>query len=598
LQRKISWIIHATPKFLEKIQKIIPERFATFSKIFGWIRLGTAALYSLTPSLDACEAPLVQRKSLSCGEITEILHTPQDSEISVIELGEEALPENFLDSLRQLCDQPRSFNFNPAHCTKSVLDFKGLPENRNFDQFLNLFDRTDWLLPQKNNILMRKLCADDRFLDFLHEQFLAFDKKSIKSRSTDFVNDLAYKKMQDLLKNAHFLAFLHETFPNISEASDIPLTEVLAQYVSQLTEANNSDVKKSLIDFLCELLPDVSIQQISQNPIFYIQQLVDADREFLCRKHVLLHARAQLQICVDTLMKRRTGEGSIFDIEDAMDNSARILPFLLSDDLSPAEKEDSLVTLAVEGGHYCNRGIKRTTDDLIMGLCLPKDLDPQQRLELQVFSTLQFKRYTHIESAYNLIKSFLTKLSIPKEVADDTHAFDLYRLFLAVGFYPVSTNERLKFDFEALQTWENPFIKVYHLMMYLKYQTDLTEFVVQEVGALNLAILIRYLINNNTALSEEQKASLIEQLSNTDDMTPWYNLLFVMLGIFNYKKTIEPSLRTQEAPSAQEDSDDAEDLQIVLEHAKQRDAERRAQLQKKAAADTEYAALDPLDQVD
>lgn len=82
--------------------------------------------------------------------------------------------------------------WNSPHFTNPIgVD---LPGDHDFDKLLSSFKRVDWADSKRFSILERKLLAEDRFIDFIHEQLPHLTKKEIKRNISSYIEILAKKE--------------------------------------------------------------------------------------------------------------------------------------------------------------------------------------------------------------------------------------------------------------------------------------------------------------------------------------------------------------------------------------------------------------------
>lgn len=400
-------------------------------------------------SLKEIHAPLITNRALTHEQITATLD------------GEE-----------------HDFELNPAHFAKPVFDMASLPQDRNFDKLLIFFDRVNWT--QHYSVLRRKLRDDDRFTDFLVQQFPHVAKEELKEHFDDYVDRLA-------------------------------ATE-------QITSA-----------------------QFVANWI-----------------------RAQMVGLVTVLKGERRVKGRQQDLADAIESCAMLIPYLerLGQD-EHIDFEDTILALAVEGGFYCARGVKRIASELVRKLLyhtLPQHAEragnPDRDYELRIRQGLQDRRAEIVEAKYRWLVNDM--LQVPDVIAKDVHGHDIYRLFLSEGFTPLTEYERDQMDTTAYLVWEiYHHMGVYQPAMMSEYRDGSTreqigtwaaapkpadqrglDETIHDQGEVNFGDYIRRVINANPNLTEEQKEALIERYVNigfsedtAQEMHRFHRLMLVMLGV-------------------------------------------------------------------
>lgn len=360
-------------------------------------RIVTACLRLNGPRLSEIEKPMEDKRNMSFAEMDLILE------------GSDA-----------------EYEIDPSHCSKLVGDLSPLPEDRDFNKFLGLFDRINW--SGKYALVKAKLKDDDRFMDFMKEQFPGRDEDVLRA------------------------GFDH--------------------FLSQISSANN-----------------------------------------MTREQYAAHwIRLQMVDLVSMLKGEKRVVGSQQDLDIALDYLAKILPQLNVD------HEDSLLQLAVEGGNYCSKGIKRVASELV-----PKWKDYDQKLR----QSLQDVRSRILQHFYD------TRVNWIKDI----QSFDLYREYASYGFYPLADSERDDFCMCELGVWE--LFSEVRGQMYAMYHNRLDE-AIRENGEVNFGIYMRRTIEDNTALSREQKDILLDKYtggrwSPEETNRRFHRLGFVMLNVLRRK---------------------------------------------------------------
>lgn len=254
----------------------------------------------------------------------------------------------------------------------------------------------------------------------------------------------------------------------------------------------------------------------------------------------------QINDFVSILCKEKAVKGFAYDLEDAIESCSSILAYLKSSpEASAVEIEDILIKLAVEGGDYCARGIKRAAAEINCGLTeLTYELKIRQQLQLIRQRIMQNTYQKMIEIMVRLAKEgggvFVSKETQTTDVhavaiAQDVHTIDLYRQYLALGFYPMTSNERSQFGVSDFATWS--LYRPIRDQMYQAYQTMLDN-PIKEHGEIHFVNYIRQKINDLPLLQEQQEA-LIDKLIDYDAgekaIKSFHRLFFVMQGILKVK---------------------------------------------------------------
>ena len=268
-----------------------------------------------------------------------------------------------------------------------------------------------------------------------------------------------------------------------------------------------------------------------------------ADRQGLSSKEeaAAFWQRNQMRELVDVLLDRSRVKGSQQDLADAKDSLSRILPYLQSLK-SRIDLEDALLKLSVEGGGYCALGIKRTATELLKGAIQAYTLknpnlqasrvDVDVDYEFTLKRKLQDLRGAILQEQYNIIKEVL-----PNNIASDVHAFDLYRTYIALGFYPMTEYERREIKFIEFMNWRSMWKPLFKNSVY-KYRERLNS-VVKEEGQINLYHHIQKVLNK-MPLSDEQCDDILAPMLNGSwgpekCLDRYSRLLWVMLGVMKPK---------------------------------------------------------------
>lgn len=255
----------------------------------------------------------------------------------------------------------------------------------------------------------------------------------------------------------------------------------------------------------------------------------------------------EMEILVNVLSgNKRIKSGTQQDLDDAINMCKMIIPYLenLQNDIEKGdtsqrvEFEDALLKLAVEGGSYCSRGIKRASNELLGDVYRKvrpdESTDPVDQFENKIQASLQNKRYMIVQEMFQLI---LNKFYVPGGIGTDVHAFDIYRTYLSLGFYPLSRYERFAIGIAEIGIWE--FYGKIRNEMYAGYRNSLEDSV-KEIGYVHLADYVRKQIESNPNLTAKQKVTLNERWYDSSMTTDQINrnysrLMFVMLGVLRKK---------------------------------------------------------------
>lgn len=509
--RRMGWVPHKVNLFVETYLPTV----ALVGSLIG----GTA----LTRILTCAELSLYVSPATNLmihTKVDAIIHRifkPRGPTISEIDKPVVENKNLNFDQIMAILDQDGGdYTINSSHCSKWAIDLSKLSDNRNFDVYLELFNKVDWTAHYP--YIKASLKTDDRFLDFLQEQF-------------PNVN-IAEAMKGNLTNDPDVLMFLREQYPYAQTLT----RETINSYMENLAVQKGIKFQQCVNDYVMD------------NYIGKLAQSKGITKE----QYLAGYLKEQMEGLVGVLTGRIPVQGSQKDLEEAMHNCGKILPYLLSLNLEKdkVEFEDALLKLAIEGGKYCARGIKRVSNDLIYNVIqktYSSSLDPIQEYEGKLKQALQAKRNQILQNAYFnnefwKIFSLLTRAS--KETTDrvlaDDHTFELYRINLSLGFYPLTDRERRGLDLIDFIIWQCLFGTRQN--MYKDYLNSLDE-AVKEIGEVNFGIYMQQIINQDPHLSEDQKEQILDKFTSNNDglwspqitQKRFHRLMFVMLGILRAK---------------------------------------------------------------
>jgi hypothetical protein len=402
------------------------------------------------------------------------------------------------DEMKQILNGNNlNFELNPSHCVRATISCADIAENRNFDELKALFDKIVWDDKGKNPLIKNKLKDDDRFIDYLMVE-VGMDGKAHEMATHEGISS----KLPHL-KEGDYAAWLTSM---IKKDFDLYLNKVASKHGKSSEEFATAWFKE------------------------------------------------QMKGLVEGLTGRRRVEGTQQDLDDAIQNCAKILTYLQSLDPKKQEDlreiEDTLLALTVEGGMYCARGVKRISRDLLRQIFFknnPESHDPVRDYELKVSQSLETIREGIIEEVY---KEITKMVKIPDAIASDVHGFDIYRRFLSMPFFPMTNNEKFNIGFpEMITLWQWTCAGIYE-EMYETYEYRLDE-AIKEQGEVHFSGYMRQVIDANDQLEDTQKEQLIEMLWNEDAwdkdvLNDWsdvakqinqrfHRLMFVMQGVLRPK---------------------------------------------------------------
>lgn len=372
------------------------------------------------------------------------------------------------------------FELNPAHCIQSVVELKNFPSDDKFEKLLTLFDTVNWTTNYA--LIKKKFQDDDRFISFL--------------------------------------------------AKNLPTEQVKEKYDHFITQRALPDAARE---------PGFNFDFVGP----YIAQLA-AKKQQTEEEWAKDHLRTQMGALVDVLEGRVRVKGVQQDLEDGIQNLVKILPYLES--LDPQqdriELEDLLLKIAVEGGAYCARAIKRVAGETMRHI-LQKEVvvkgevfDPFKDYERQIQQALQEKRYAILQAAFDgVIKQLLA--AAPNNVKNDVHTFDLYRLALSYGFVPLTDYETREMGITHILNWEMFFdMREQMRNVYLEQLKAVRE----EKGEVHFGGYMAEFISQSK-LTDKEKEDLLEMYTERHN-NEWsaektadrfYRLMLYKLGVVQYK---------------------------------------------------------------
>lgn len=282
--------------------------------------------------------------------------------------------------------------------------------------------------------------------------------------------------------------------------------------------------------------------------------------------------KLQMTGLVNALLGITRIKGSQHDLQDAIANCKKILAYLVNSPdqaVTQVEREDILLKLAVEGGEYCARGVKRASLEILGGIVQQgfpsegQEFDPHKSYEQKIRQSLELARSTILQSVYQKLIETLTRLAkkganvkiaddaqtIDAQavaIAQDVHTMDLYRQYLSLGFYPLTQNERNAFGLTELINWGSPLYREIRSCMYTSYYDQLDESI-KELGELHFANHLRALLEKNPSLDEQQREDILDKFmycnnhiwTFEDSQERFHRLFFVMIGVLHHEPLYE-----------------------------------------------------------
>jgi len=260
--------------------------------------------------------------------------------------------------------------------------------------------------------------------------------------------------------------------------------------------------------------------------------------------------REQMVQLVDALCERKRAAGLQSDLEDAMKNFSKILPYIEALERAglTVDLEDTLKEIGINGG-YCSRGLRLTANDIIPQVIAfhtsQGAVGPNADYETKIKQSLQLRRKRILQ---NMFRRLVDTIRLPDAMTQDIHGFDIYLLLLSFGFHPLTENDKRTFSLIGLGLWELYSTKRNEMMdAYLsnpELPQESIDAVFQENGEVNFGVHIANIINESTNLSEENKEAILEKYTSANngewnvELTNerFHQLFLVMIGILRKRQ--------------------------------------------------------------
>ncbi len=428
----------------------------------------------MAPLLEEFDAPLIQQKHLSKSIIEEILSVSE----------------------RDYND----YEINPAHCSKSVPIYRVLPEDRDFDKLITMWDenRNKWSTPRFfDKFILPRLADDDRFIEFLKVRWP-------EAKLLFYENDFHKSQRENT---------------ELYEKAKAERQAETKQYIAQLAQEKGRSSEVYAADWVKE----------------------------------------QLNCFVGKLKGTRAVEGDHVLLEEAVENTAKIIPFLLDKNTSAVDREDALLKLAIEGGDYCNLAMKRASEEVLEGFTtLLPDIgpdgqlfSPQEAFEREAYRSLQKERLRCIQQGHNIFAKLFRKNEELRTTGEDIHLYEAVAKGLRRGFYPLSEREMQNYGLTDFMLWESIFFpgRVGLLEFYKASLIPWAQALMKDkFNERNNHFLsyVRTTIQENKSLSQSDKQELLSgPLSDSEDnliddtkYPGWILLTLVILGVVQKKREI------------------------------------------------------------
>lgn len=404
-----------------------------------------------------------------------------------------------------------------------------------------------WFLYEKVDWLGRKIVGGDQNLSiqafnapWKEKRDLSFQAINdiLDTKTSDFEVDPAHcpkwsKEQFALPEDHHYEKFL-TIFDKIDWTTKYSLLRI------------NLRDDERFREFLLESFPGIEnpTKEFTERFDHYMSELARNQNQTV-EQYAAAWARKEMVILVDGLLGKRRVPGLQSDLEDAIDNLSKILPYIeaLEQQGRQVDLEDAIKEIAISCGGYCSRGIKRTANEMMPAAILhytpaAGTVDSGADYETKIKQSLQFRRQRILQRMFRMI---VDSINLPDAITRDVHGFDIYRIILSFGFYPMTENEKRKFGFGELFAWElydtKPYGNIRQLMMhmYVTRYFDSIDSVIEEHGEVEFANHIRQMINTNPKLSEEEKETIIESWGFGRTNEQFHQLFLVMLGVLRKK---------------------------------------------------------------
>jgi hypothetical protein len=418
------------------------------------------------------------------------------------------------------------------------------------------------LIPALNHFVMRKV-------DLLVRNWFKMKGPTLQEINAPLVTKkyLTAKEIEEALNSPYSPYGTHFAFKInpahcskwVADLQKLPQNRQFGQFQSlfdRVPWANRYELVKRkmadddrFIDFLAMKYPHVAKTEFSTHMDLYLGRLATVAK-LSKEQYAASWLSQQMGELVRMLTGKKRPQGFQQDLADAMDNCARLLPHLQTLDpvKDQVEFEDTLLKLAVEGGDYCARGIKRTSSELI-GALLQRDLakapapssDLMEDYESKIRRALQEQRFLIVQQYFDSICRLFLK-QCPEAFQKDVHVFDLYRTYLSLGVIPITEHERNRLNLVLLYGWE-----MYNQVRERMYRDYDVEKAIQQIGEVHFGDYIRQFILTNPNLSEEDKGELLDKFTERNNgqwtvretQERFHRLLFIKMGILQKKSEAE-----------------------------------------------------------
>lgn len=441
---------------------------------------------------------------------------------------------SYEEMMKILNGNESDYEVDPSHTAKCCTD--ALKEKSfAFDDYMTILKKINW--EAKHNVVKLKFKDDDRFHDFLVKEYNRLcgkdiEKPYLKGRLGEVLTALADGQTEEFYANTLQKFAIKHPRGLKDEYGEVKIIgykrqEFHAHLLAEYKKAKGIDLtEQDLFGHFDEVLKAVVEKKNVTEAKFFAE-----------------HMERQMNGMVKYLKGKDRPDGEQVDLEDTIDYCSKILPQIQR--LDPKKKsdavklEDVLLRLSVEGGEYCARGLKTASFEVACELQGTHNADGTPKGPLDIFEDaltreLQKLRSKNIHDKYKLITKDILKL--PASVRSDTHAFDVYKWVLSLGFYPLSKNERNKIDLGVFTNWalntnalRNDMLAEYRYDMLTNYNSssgkreakgnDKEEDAKEKEGITSVRVTdyLRNIVQDNNKLTSDQKGELLDRMTDVYD---------------------------------------------------------------------------------
>jgi hypothetical protein len=341
--------------------------------------------------------------------------TPSVKEIEKPVIQKKNLSQEEMQKILLATDD--EYKINAAACSIAVSDLFALPVDKDFDKFLAYFKEIHW--EEEYNVVLAKVLDDRRFMEYFKEQLSAQDKNSLENLDQESIKTSVKKTLE---------------------------------------ETSNKKIK------INELITNVASQKSMTKEQFLASWIQEQMKTFV---HLIKHERLP--------------KGDLDHLELSIEDCQYILAYLnvLHEHNNPYDRleiKDFLLTLSVEAGDYCTKGIKRATKGLLNTIISKKlplgenGQTPERIFEVNVLYQLEKIRT-------KIVEAFYSELAPPRGLSDklynDEHFYSLYRIISYYGFGPLTQIEKNNIGIGSIFFWD--FFHMLRGMFSLAYKFAILE---------------------------------------------------------------------------------------------------------------------------